>query len=105
MISVTKKNHMPSVTAWLCCSASSNWWATAPCALDTGDHLLVAIIVRAFGDDRRLVEVRHGRRRGRLPLEAGRIPRIRPGLLAISQRPDEIDERDQISDPEDRRAR
>ena len=62
------------------------------------------IVVRALGHDRRLREVLCRRRRRRLPLQAGRAPRVRAGRLAVPQRPDEIHHRQQIAHAENRRA-
>ena len=41
--------------------------------------LLAGVVVRLLGDDRRADEVLRRRRRRRLPLEAGRAPRVRAG--------------------------
>src|SRR5207237_4341983 len=51
-----------------------------------GFHVLIAarqgVFVGAGGHDRQFVEVVLRRRRRRLPFQAGRPPRVRPGILA-----------------------
>ena len=46
---------------------------------------LHVVLVGAADHDGRLGEVIRGRRRGRLPFQAGRLPGIRPGRLAVAR--------------------
>src|SRR5262245_38612055 len=116
MISVIRKTHIPSAAASCCCSASSNWWAVAIAAalapevgraalLSDNFGLLPGIGVSLLGHDGGLLEVVGRRRRGGLPFEPGGAPRIRWGEAAVAHRPDQVHHRDQVADPEDRRAR
>src|SRR5207244_7654031 len=77
--SVARKIHMPSSAASFCCSASSNWcatWSTAA-AWSANLRLRAGVVVRRARDDRGPLEVLARRGRRRLPLEAGRVPRVR----------------------------
>src|SRR5687768_12427724 len=47
--------------------------------------LLVRVVVRLFGHHGRLLEVLGGRGRRRRPLQAGGVPRVGPGGLAVPQ--------------------
>src|SRR2546426_12415009 len=101
--SVARKIHMPSSAAPRCCSASSNWWATAA-AWSAMDRLAARVGVGLGGDHRGPLEVVARRRRRRLPLEAGRAPRVVARGLAVAQRPEEVDHRQQVADTQDGRA-
>ena len=63
------------------------------------------IIVGFFGHDGRFSKIMFWRRRRRCPFQPGRVPRIWPGFFSIKQRPDQINQRQQITDAENRRAR
>src|ERR1041385_3720530 len=69
----------------------------------TTDYFLV-VLVCLFGHDRRNLEVFSRRRRRGLPLEACRIPRIRPRDLPVLQRPEEVERRKDVGEGEDRRS-
>src|SRR5688572_19646914 len=100
MISVTRKSHIPSVEAWNCWPASSNWcatWAVASelcCTLRLlgGDRIRVRLVV----DHGRDAEVLGRRRRRCGPLEPGGGPRIGARRRGVPQRPEQVYERDQI---------
>src|SRR6266704_1177386 len=101
MISVTRKTHIPSEAASRCCSRLSKWWARVAGALaGTGILLPVRVLVGAPGDDRRGLEVLRRRRRSRLPFEADHAPRVGRGVATVAHRPDEVDERNDVPDPQ-----
>src|SRR5215470_1804075 len=103
MTSWARKTHMPSDDASFCCSMSSKWlcrsgWRSAAAIFSSRVNGLMTVsdkralrylrvIVGFFGDHRGLVEVVLIRRRGGLPLESRRTPRIRACDLAVLQRP------------------
>src|SRR5437763_13411823 len=89
--SVARNVHMPSVDASCCWGMSSNCSASADCALAMNQLLLGLgrVLVGGFVHQRDLGKIMLRRRRGRLPLQAGGFPRIRRGLFAVLQRPDE----------------
>src|SRR5437867_10868870 len=104
--SVARKIHMPSSAASFCCSASSNWcatWSTAA-AWSANLRLRAGVVVRRARDDRGPLEVLARRGRRRLPLEAGRVPRVRGCRLAVAQRPDEVAHGQHVAQAQDRRA-
>src|SRR5579864_6194302 len=102
MISVIRKTHIPMEEAPRCCSMFSKWCRSSCVARtwllsDNGDLLgKLVVVVSLPGHDRRLFEVIGRRRRGRLPLQAGRAPGIVPGFLPIAQRPQEVHHGQQI---------
>src|SRR5881396_2698853 len=98
--SVARKIHMPSSAAPRCCSASSNWWATAA-ACSAMNRLAARVGVGLAADRRGGREVVAGRRRRRPPLEAGGVPRVLARRLAVAQRPEEVDHRQQVADAQD----
>src|SRR5664279_3512151 len=98
MISVTRNSHMPNVDDSFCWSMSAKWCCSACSAISmslvaNGDLLLwlVLIVVGFPRYNGRLVKVLRRRGRRRHPLQAHGVPWIRPSLLAITQRPYEID--------------
>src|SRR5260370_3778026 len=64
--------------------------------------LRLCVAVRLFGDDGRFLEIMRGRRRRRLPVQALRAPGIRAGYRPIANGPQQIDERNQVPNPENR---
>src|SRR5208282_1233761 len=74
------------LAAWLSCNGSPPF---------PGWDLVV--VIGFPGDHRRLVKIKGGRRRRGLPLQASGVPGIRAGDLAVAQRPDEVDHRQQIA--------
>src|SRR6188768_3937364 len=129
MISVTRNTHMPSVDASACCSMLSKWccrygWCgawPAPAAWtatgagycgncsrsslsDNADLMARSVLVGSVRHDGRRREILGRRRRGNLPLEAARAPRVVPGERRVLQGPGEIDHRDQVADAKDGRA-
>src|SRR6185437_7581856 len=103
MISVIRNTHMPMAEASRCCSMSSKWcrssWVARAWLLsDNGDLLgKLVVVVCLPGHDGCLFKVIGGRRRGRLPLQAGRAPGIVPGLLPVAQRPQEVHHGQQVA--------
>src|ERR1700688_1256280 len=117
---------MPNVDASRCWSRSSKWcWSRAwpwPPARALGLRvggtvtlgnvsLLLAddpgvrrVLVRLLVDHHRVVEVEGGRRRGGRPLQPLRAPRVGPRLLAVEQRVEEVAERQEVADTQDRGA-
>src|SRR5262245_15136469 len=71
-------------------------------ALDDVHPALVAqgVLVRPFGHDGHPLEVVRRRRRGDLPLQPRRVPRVVARLLAVEQRQDQVAERQQVADAE-----
>ena len=63
------------------------------------------IIISVFGDNWCLYKIIFRRRRWRFPFEAGRAPRICGRLFSIKQRPKKINQRQQITDCQNARAR
>src|SRR3974390_93418 len=72
---------------------------------DTGYFLLLAfeplVVVRFMIHDRNCREILSERRRLRLPLQPGCLPRILAGDLTVFERPGEIEQRQQIAHAED----
>src|SRR4051794_26306192 len=127
--SVARNNHMPSVPDSSCCSRSLKWWATCPCpcestcvcispsvlgecgvtpvtgrdGLDSSGtlRLHVRVVVRLLRDDRGFLEVLRDRRAFGLPFKAGRLVRVRAGVGAPLERPEEIAQRQRITDRQD----
>src|SRR5215471_15254120 len=117
MISVMRKIHMPSMEASFCCSMLSKWCCNMGwCAACSGASwittvrsdkcrlLLLGVMVRLGGHDRRYIKIVEGWRRRRLPLEAGGAPGIVAGNLAVTKRVQQIDHGQQVSDRENRGA-
>src|SRR5262245_23560986 len=115
MTSWTRNTHMPRVEASRCCSASSNWcatcaWADAAAASANGclprrglgQSIERLVVVRVARDHRGLREVLRRGRRCRLPLEPRGAPRIGRCDLAVAQRPEEVEQGQEIADAEDR---
>src|SRR5271155_3539355 len=96
--SLTRKSHMPNVTAPRCCSTLSNWcagrWGAASGLRDKGASLggrgRAVRIRRRLVDGRRRVEVLGRGRRARLPFEPLGPPRAGDGGPAVAERPDEV---------------
>src|SRR6266436_853817 len=78
-------------------------WLPATSCLSDNFWLLFRIAVRLFRDDWDLGEVMRRRGRRRLPFQPRRSPWIGPYLLAVSERPGQVNERDQVADRQDRR--
>src|ERR1051325_9849206 len=109
--SAAKQAHLPSVAASFCCGISWNCSCRAAEAsaiyivpsfssarLEFPFGFLSGILIRRFGNDGGFQEIVLGRRRGGLPFEAGGFPGIGRGFPAVLQRPDEINQRQQIAD-------
>src|SRR5207248_7318502 len=114
MTSVARKTHMPSVATSCCCARFANWcsslcrsntvFSLTPSDGSVELGLLVEVVIRSTQDDRSLGEiVRRGRRR-RLPLQTGCTPGVRPGYGTVAERPDQVKQRQQIADGQDRSA-
>src|SRR5947209_10240948 len=109
MTSVARNVHIPSLVESSCCCKSSKCDSragsacTCATALDTR-ALLNLVFVRVFVDDRGLFEVVGRWGRGGLPLEPGGTPGIRAGDRAVFERDQEVDQRQEIADGEDRRS-
>src|SRR2546423_1041831 len=107
---------MPSDAASFCCSIDSKWcWSADVSPWDEAEEcagvrlakdldLLVRVEVRILGHDRRDLEVLRRGRRGRLPFEARRSPRIVRRVAAVAHRPGEIDHRKDVTHAQDRGA-
>src|SRR4051794_19532736 len=102
---------MPSALASRCWPMSSKWWATRPwwswpgsATLDNFG-LLPRVDVGVEVDHRGHLKVVRGRRRGRAPLQPRRAPGVAAGLLGVLERPEEVDQREEVADAEDGRAR
>src|ERR1035437_2727839 len=94
--SVARKVHMPSCAASCCCSASANCSASLAVASGLGFPLgrlrgQRRIGIRLRGYHRGGVEVVFGRGRGGGPFQAGGMPGIGLGALAVEERPDQVD--------------
>src|SRR5690242_16069203 len=92
--SVARNVHIPSVDASRCWGMSSNCSASADCALAMNQLLLRlrGVLVGRFVHNWNLREIMLRGRRGRLPLQAGRLPRIGRRLFAVLQRPYKVDQ-------------
>src|ERR1700732_2479665 len=113
---------MPHVDASRCWPRSSKWcwsrawpWPPPPAltltlplcnvSLLPGDGAGVRrVLVGLLVDHHRVVEVEGRRRRGGRPLQPLRAPRVGPCLLAVEQRVEEVAERQQVADTQDRGA-
>src|SRR5271168_3592627 len=106
MISVTRKTHMPRLSASRCWSMSSNWCLNpggcAACAAmsDTGASSDIRVVVSVFSHYWNLLEIFRGRRRRRFPFQTFRAPGIRSGDGAVANGPEQIDQRNQVADAE-----
>src|ERR1700674_808039 len=125
MTSWARNTHMPSLAAFFFCPAVAKWCRSAgfSCAgssttarlVCNGDLLLIRNLLRNLahlvvvigfpGHDRLLVEVEGRGRRVGLPLQAGGVPWVRRGRLAVAHGPHEVDHGQQIADGENGRAR
>src|SRR3954451_10057644 len=111
MISVTRKIHMPSVVDSRCCSMFAKWccsecWATASVLTANGDLLRHLVVFVGFPRyDGSFIEVESRRRRGGHPFQSNGVPWIVAGQCAVTQRPQQINERQQVSDSKDGSAR
>src|SRR5712692_1773643 len=110
--SVAKNIHIPIHEASCCCSTSSNWCTWMVCVSDI-DRLPRRInSLRLFGfisisflnHDGGYVEVVRRRGRGGLPLETLGFPGIHARNRAVAKRPNQIDQRQHVTDSQDRRA-
>src|SRR4051812_48038714 len=100
-ISVARNVHMPSVDASFCWGMSSNCSANAACASGISRLLRFwRVLIRRSSDDGGFLEIMFCWRRWRLPFEASCIPGIWPGLFAVLERPDEINQREHVTDSE-----
>src|SRR2546430_352567 len=112
MISVPRNHHIPSDAALRCCSTSAKWCrssgrascstCSATAGLSLKCHLFgqrhVFVCVGFFSHHWYFIEVECGWRRRSLPLEPCRVPGICLGNLSISQGPEHVNHRQQISD-------
>src|SRR5437588_1946660 len=101
--SVARKVHIPSVAASFCCGIASNCSCSAAWT-SAMDHLLLSfgrVLIRRMINDRNFLEIMLSRRRGRLPFETGRVPGIGGRALAVFERPDEIDQGQDVADAQD----
>src|SRR5579871_6341012 len=106
MISVTRNSHMPSVAVSRCCSMSAKWWRRECAANDLSANVrllalrigTVAVIVCFPGHHRRFLKIVGRRQRGGLPFQAGGVPGIVAGGFAVTQRPEEVDHRQDVAD-------
>src|SRR5579885_814054 len=101
--SVARKTHMPSCAVSLCWARVAYW------KLGLGLGMGLAVLPQLIGiglpdDDRGPCEIVLGRRRGRQPFEACRIPGIGPGALVDEAAPAEIEQRQGVGDRQDGRA-
>src|SRR5207247_11101696 len=69
------------------------------------DIVFRGIHVGRSSHDRGFIEIVFRRRRWRLPFQSGRAPRIRSSDTAVFQRPEKINQRQQITDAKDGCAR
>src|SRR6266446_1001901 len=115
MTSVARKAHIPSNELSCCCATSSKWCsrngspsvvggASISVVLIAGLRLLRRVGIRADGHDRGHLEVLRRRRRLRLPLQSGGAPRVRARGGRVSQRQEQVDERQDVADGQDRGA-
>src|SRR5580765_4330417 len=107
--SVARKVHMPSVEASDCWAISSNCSAKGTLGSDMLGlrfffFYLLSVMVRPARYHRNFVKIMLGRRRRRLPLKTGGVPRICWLFLSIFQRPKQINDRQQVADSQDRSA-
>src|ERR1051325_7809617 len=110
MISVIRKTHMPSVELARCCSMSAKWCRRPCCAMawlsDNGDLLAkTGVVVRVPGHDRRLRKILRRWRTWCPPLQPRRQVRIVLGCPAVAQRPQQVDQRQNVTHRQDRCAR
>src|SRR5229473_7888802 len=121
MTSWARNTHMPRLAAFFCCSSVAKWCRSAgfSCAgssttarlVCNGDlrllrNLAHLVVVIGFpGHDRLLVEVEGRGRRVGLPLQAGGVPWVRWGRLAVAHGPHEVDHGQQVAYGENGRAR
>src|SRR5579883_127987 len=107
MISVTRNSHMPSVDDSRCCSmfakrCCSECCATTSVLLGNGNLLRQLVVVVGLpSDDGSLLEVVRRRRRSSSPLQSGSLPWVVSGYLAIPQRPEQINQWQQIAESQD----
>src|SRR5512140_3210143 len=110
MISCAMKTHIPREADSFCCSYESKWWARgARRGSDVNGDLLrpagrLVVGVGLLRHDGRRVEVLERRGGARLPLEARGTPRVVRGLRPPLERPEEIEEGEEVAEAEDRGA-
>src|SRR6267154_4576246 len=118
MTSWARNTHMPRLAAFFCCSSVAKWCRSAgfSCACSStaaglvcnGNlHLLklwllrnlayLVVVIGFPGHYRIVVEVESLRRRVGLPLQAGGVPWVRRGRLAVAHRPHEVDHGQQVA--------
>src|SRR4051812_18103651 len=110
MISVIRKTHIPSVALALCCSMSAKWcrnpggWTT--CALSCNGNLLrqAGIVVGVPSHDGCFCEIFGDRRSRGPPFQTGRVIRIVRRNLSVSERPQQVHQRQDVTDRQDRSA-
>src|SRR5215469_7136022 len=118
MTSVPRKIHMPRLEESFCCSSVAKWCSNAGlsrCSMAVAwlsDNVSLlrlmcvefVVVIRFPSHDRFLIEIEGSRRRLRLPLEPGGVPRIVGRGLAVPHRPEEVDHRQKIADTEHGRS-
>src|SRR5580658_232652 len=67
--------------------------------------LLFCVRVRLFGHDGRLFKIERGGRGSGFPFQALGLPRIVSGYWSVFERPDEIDQRDNVAEAQHGSAR
>src|ERR1700720_1592284 len=116
MTSWARNTHMPRLAAFFCCSSVAKWCRSAgfSCACSStaaglvcnGDlHLLrllgnlahLVVVIGFPGHYRIPVEVESRGRRVGLPLQAGCVPWVRRGRLAVAHGPHEVVHGQQIA--------
>src|SRR5579885_3371228 len=116
--SVARKTHIPRA-AVSCCwprsrNCSSSVWRTrnesSTTARSSGVRtassglilgLLQVVLVGPADDNGGFGEILLGRRRRRLPLQAGGAPRVRPRRRPVPERVEQVAQRQQVADPQD----
>src|SRR5271170_5716068 len=108
MISVARNSHIPSVAASRCCSASTKWCSSSGPCCSTATGLSLNIHLRGSGNlfvvisfprhFRLLIEIESGRRRRRLPFQAGRAPGVVADDFPVTHGPQEIHHGQNVSD-------
>src|SRR5438445_730804 len=96
---------MPSEAASCCCSGSRN--RSSGVKMEVSGLILGLLqVVRVWpaDDGGRFLEVLLRRRRGRLPLQSGRTPRVRRGSWPPSKRVEQVKQRQDVAHAKDRGA-
>src|SRR5581483_5447855 len=100
MTSVTRNTHIPTVAVSRCWSAVANCSRTArERNSDNFEFLLHGfVIIGVVSHHRRRFQFVLRRRRRRLPFKPRAAPRIRPRRLSVLPRPDQVDQRQDVTD-------